>query len=116
MKRTKVLRLRGLPVHPKPQVSEYMRVIEDQNNHVPEMNRVLEPRNPTMLASSYEAPAFNLLRLELEWALEMVTQLKAKGRVSGAKDLLYQLQGQVRGQVKGSLPFCSLLSFPISSI
>ncbi|KAI5208929.1 Olfactomedin-4 [Manis pentadactyla] len=66
-----------------------------RNNHVPEMNRVLEPRNPTMLASSYEAPAFNLLRLELERALEMVTQLKAKGRVSGAEDLLYQLQGQV---------------------
>lgn len=66
------------------------------------MNRVLEPRNPTMLASSYEAPAFNLLRLELEWALEMVTQLKAKGRVSGAKDLLYQLQGQVLVPIKDS--------------
>ncbi|KAK2491902.1 LOW QUALITY PROTEIN: hypothetical protein MC885_017165 [Smutsia gigantea] len=44
---------------------------------------------------SREAPAFNLLCLELERALEMVTQLKAKGRVSGAEDLLYQLQGQV---------------------
>ncbi|XP_035884823.1 olfactomedin-4-like isoform X1 [Phyllostomus discolor] len=76
-------------------VSEYAHATEDQDNQVLEMNHALKFRNPTVLAASYESPAFNLLRLELEGAQELAAQLKAKGRVSAAGDLLYQLQSQV---------------------
>ena len=63
------------------------------------MNHALKFRNPTALAASYESPAFNLLRLELEGAQELAAQLKANGRVSAAGDLLYQLQSQVCGWI-----------------
>nr|XP_054097959.1 olfactomedin-4-like isoform X2 [Callithrix jacchus] len=76
-------------------VSEYALAIEDQENEVLEMSHILELRNPSTLASPYENPAFNLLRLELEGAQKLVTQLKAKGGVSVAGDLLYRLQSQV---------------------
>lgn len=76
------------------QVSEYARTIEDNDNQILEMNDALKSRNPTAPAVSYESPAFNLLRLELEGAQELVAQLKAKGR---AGDILYQLQSQVCG-------------------
>uniref|UniRef100_A0A671EVD4 Olfactomedin-like domain-containing protein n=1 Tax=Rhinolophus ferrumequinum TaxID=59479 RepID=A0A671EVD4_RHIFE len=76
-------------------VSEYAHAIEDQENQVLEMNSTLNSRNPTFLASSYEFPAFNLLRLELEGAQELVAQLKTNRRVSGVSDLLHELQSQV---------------------
>ncbi|XP_040486604.1 olfactomedin-4 isoform X2 [Ursus maritimus] len=44
---------------------------------------------------SREAPTYSLLRLELEGARELVTQLTAKGGGSVAEDLLSQLQSQV---------------------
>ncbi|XP_036180349.1 olfactomedin-4-like [Myotis myotis] len=75
-------------------VSEYAHTIEDNDNQILEMNGALKSRNPTAPAVSYESPAFNLLRLELEGAQELVAQLKAKGRVR-AGDILYQLQSQV---------------------
>lgn len=67
------------------------------------MNSTPKSRNATALASSYESPGFDLLYLELEGAQELVAQLKAKGRVSEAGDLLYQLQSQVCGWIKRSL-------------
>ncbi|XP_074193236.1 olfactomedin-4 isoform X1 [Rhinolophus sinicus] len=76
-------------------VSEYASAIEDQENQILEMNSALKSRNPTFLASSYEFPAFDLLRLELEGAQELVAQLKTKGRLSGVRDLLHELQSQV---------------------
>uniref|UniRef100_G1M469 Olfactomedin-4 n=1 Tax=Ailuropoda melanoleuca TaxID=9646 RepID=G1M469_AILME len=54
---------------------------EDQGNQVLEMN--------------LEAPTYSLLRLELEGARELVTQLMAKGGGSVTEDLLSQLQSQV---------------------
>ncbi|XP_021541310.1 olfactomedin-4-like [Neomonachus schauinslandi] len=44
---------------------------------------------------SREAPTYNLLRLELEGARELVTQLMAKEGGSETEDLLSQLQSQV---------------------
>ncbi|XP_017362765.1 uncharacterized protein LOC108288368 isoform X3 [Cebus imitator] len=70
-------------------VSEYVRTTEGQDNEVLEMSHILESRNPSALASPYEIPAFNLLHLELEGIQELVTQLKAKGGISVAGDLLY---------------------------
>lgn len=49
---------------PHSQISEYARAIEDQDSQVLEINGSLNSRDPTALASSYESPAFNLLRLE----------------------------------------------------
>lgn len=88
--------------NPHAQVSEYAHAIEDQENQVLEMNSALNSRNPTFLASSYEFPAFNLLRLELEGAQELVAQLKTNRRVSGVSDLLHELQSQVCGWIKES--------------
>lgn len=89
---------------PHAQVSEYARAIEDQDSQVLEINDSPNSRDPTALASFYESPVFNLLRLELEGAQELVAQLKAKERVSGAGDFLYQLQSQVCGLIKEFLP------------
>ncbi|XP_045433858.1 olfactomedin-4-like [Pipistrellus kuhlii] len=75
-------------------VNEYARTIEDNDNQILEVNGALKARNPIAPAVSYESPAFNLLRLELEGAQELVAQLKAKGRLR-AGDILYQLQSQV---------------------
>lgn len=57
---------------PHSQISEYARAIEDQDSQVLEINGSLNSRDPTALASSYESPAFNLLRLELEGAQGLV--------------------------------------------
>ncbi|XP_036115453.1 olfactomedin-4-like [Molossus molossus] len=76
-------------------VSEYSHAFEDYDNQILEMNGALKSRNPTVPAVSYESPAFNLLRLELEGAQELAAQLAAKGKISAARDLLYQLQSQV---------------------
>lgn len=98
MERAIAVEVCELPVHPPAhaQVSEYARTIEDNDNQILEMNGALKSRDPTAPAVSYESPAFNLLRLELEGAQELVAQLKAKGRVR-AGDILYQLQSQVCG-------------------
>lgn len=88
---------------PHAQVIEYASAIEDQENQILEMNSALKSRNPTFLASSYDFPAFDLLRLELEGAQELVAQLKTKGRDSGVRDLLHELQSQVCVWIKESL-------------
>ena len=61
------------------------------------MNHILESRSPAAFAASCETPAFTLLCLELERALELVILLKVRGEVGGTKDLLYQLESQVCG-------------------
>lgn len=63
---------------------------------------MLESRNLGVTVSQYDNPAFNLLRLELEGAQELAAQLKANGGVSGATDLLHQLQNQVCRYIKES--------------
>ncbi|KAL0629478.1 Olfactomedin-4 [Plecturocebus cupreus] len=85
------------------QVSECARAVEDQDNEVLEMNHTLESRNPSALASPYENPAFNLLRLELEGAQELVTQLKDKGGISVAGDLLYDSRARLRQVTNANL-------------
>ncbi|XP_006870393.1 PREDICTED: olfactomedin-4-like [Chrysochloris asiatica] len=76
-------------------VSDYSCTTDYQDNQVLEMAHNLQSKSPSALPSSYEAPAFNLLRLELEGAQKLVTQLKAKGGLSRLEGLLNQLQGQV---------------------
>lgn len=63
------------------------------------MNGARKSRNPTARVDSYESPAFNLLRLELEGVQQLAAQLKTKGRVGAAGELLYQLQRQVCGEI-----------------
>lgn len=82
---------------PHVQVSEHAFATEDQSKQVLEMNHILEFRNPAAFAASCETPAFTLLCLELERALELVIPLKVRGEVGGTKDLLYQLESQVCG-------------------
>ena len=82
---------------PRVQVSEHAFATEDQSKQVLEMNHILESRNPAAFAASCETPAFTLLCLELERALELVIPLKVRGEVGGTKDLLYQLESQVCG-------------------
>uniref|UniRef100_A0A8C9LML1 Olfactomedin-like domain-containing protein n=1 Tax=Piliocolobus tephrosceles TaxID=591936 RepID=A0A8C9LML1_9PRIM len=60
---------------------EYAHTIEDKDNEVLEMSHMPESWNPSALASPYENPAFNLLRLELEGAQELAIQLKAIGGI-----------------------------------
>nr|XP_028689500.1 uncharacterized protein LOC106993361 [Macaca mulatta] len=74
------------PVH---EVSEYAHTIEDKDNEVLEMSHMPESWNPSALASPYKNPAFNLLRLELEGAQKLVTQLTAIGGIIVAADLLH---------------------------
>lgn len=88
---------------PHSQISEYARAIEDQDSQVLEINGSPNSRDPTALSSSYESPAFNLLRLELEGAQGLVAQLKAKEMSGRDGDFLYQLQSQVCGLIKESL-------------
>ncbi|XP_066106867.1 olfactomedin-4-like [Saccopteryx bilineata] len=76
-------------------VSEYARTIKDQDTQILEMNGTPKARSPPALASSYEFPTFNLLRLELEAAEELAAQLKAKGKIREAENIFYQLQSQV---------------------
>lgn len=96
MERAIAVEVWELPVHlpPPAQINEYARTIEDNDNQILEVNGALKSRNPIAPAVSYESPAFNLLRLELEGAQELVAQLKTKGSVR-AGDILYQLQSQV---------------------
>ncbi|XP_042543070.1 olfactomedin-4-like [Dipodomys spectabilis] len=75
--------------------NDYARAIEEQDNQVLEMNHIPEFRNPSTVASHDESPAFNLLRVELEGVQHLASQLNVKGGVSGAADLLHQLQGKV---------------------
>lgn len=82
------------------QVKEYAHVIEDQESQTLELSHMLEARNPGVTLSQYDNPAFNLLRLELEGVQELAAQLKANGGVSGASDLLYQLQNWVCRYIK----------------
>lgn len=77
------------------QVKEYAHAIEDQDSQPLELSHSLESRNPGVTVSQYDNPAFSLLHLELEGAQELAAQLKASGDVSGATDLLHQLQSQV---------------------
>ncbi|ELK09394.1 Olfactomedin-4 [Pteropus alecto] len=72
-------------------VSEYARAIEDQDSQVLEINDSPNSRDPTALASSYESPVFNLLRLELEGAQELVAQLKAKKELVANASLTLKL-------------------------
>uniref|UniRef100_A0A8C6QN35 Olfactomedin 5 n=3 Tax=Nannospalax galili TaxID=1026970 RepID=A0A8C6QN35_NANGA len=74
---------------------EFAHAPEDQDSQALEMNRMQESRNPGVISSPYDHPAFNLLRLELEGAQELAAQLKAEGGNNGAADLLHQLQSQV---------------------
>lgn len=84
------------------QAKGYVHDIEDQDSQTPELSHMLESRNPGVTVSQYDNPAFKLLRLELEGAQELATQLKASGGVSGATDLLHQLQNQVYRYIKES--------------
>lgn len=61
---------------------------------------MLEARNPGVTASHSDNPAFNLLRLKLDGAQELAAQLQAKTGVSGAMELIHQLQNQVCRQIK----------------
>lgn len=101
---------------PHSQISENARAIEDQDSQVLEINGSLNSRDPTALSSSYESPAFNLLRLELEGAQGLVAQLKAKEMSGRDGDFLYQLQSQVCGLIKESLTPPSLLPYLISNL
>lgn len=101
---------------PHSQISEYARAIEDQDSQVLEINGSPNSRDPTALSSSYESPAFNLLRLELEGAQGLVAQLKAKEMSGRDGDFLYQLQSQVCGLIKESLTPPSLLPYLISNL
>uniref|UniRef100_G1U7E2 Olfactomedin-like domain-containing protein n=1 Tax=Oryctolagus cuniculus TaxID=9986 RepID=G1U7E2_RABIT len=76
-------------------VSEYAPAIDDQENQVLEMSYTLKSKNPSAFTLPSEAPSFNKLQLELQRVQKSVTQLKVNGEVSGAGDLLHQLQGQV---------------------
>lgn len=87
------------------QVKEYAHVIEDQDSQILELSHMLEARNPGVTLSQYDNPAFNLLRLELEGAQELAAQLKANGGVSGASDLLYELQNRVCRYIKEPPPY-----------
>lgn len=83
--------------------------IEDKDNHTLELSHMLESRNPGVPVPLYDNPAFNMLYLELEGAQELAAQLKAEGGgVSGATDLLHQLQNQVCNYIQEpSLPCTS---------
>jgi hypothetical protein len=61
------------------------------------MRHTLEFKHPSAVVSLYENSTFNLLLLELEGAQHLATQLKVNGGISGAADVLHQLQGQVGG-------------------
>ncbi|XP_057633085.1 olfactomedin-4-like [Chionomys nivalis] len=74
---------------------EYAPPTEDQDNQTLEVSHTLESRNPGVTGSQYDNPAFNLLRLELERAQELIAQHQANAGVSGAWELLHQLGNQV---------------------
>ncbi|XP_028717408.1 olfactomedin-4-like [Peromyscus leucopus] len=74
---------------------EYAYTTEDQDSQTLELSPMLESKNPGVTMSQYDNPSFNLLRLELEGAQELAAQLQAKAGVSGATELLQQLQNQV---------------------
>ncbi|XP_012863879.1 olfactomedin-4 [Echinops telfairi] len=76
-------------------VSENPGIIDYHDNQALEMTYKLQSRSASASPAFYEAPAFKLLGLQLEGAQQLVTQLKAKGGVSGSENLLNQLQGQV---------------------
>lgn len=77
------------------QAKEYAYTTEDQDSQTLELSHMLESNNPGVTMSQYDNPSFNLLRLELEGAQELAAQLQAKAGVSGATELLQQLQNQV---------------------
>ncbi|XP_035293114.1 olfactomedin-4 [Cricetulus griseus] len=74
---------------------EYTHTTEDQDSQTLELSHMLEARNPGVTASHSDNPAFNLLRLKLDGAQELAAQLQAKAGVSGAMELIHQLQNQV---------------------
>ena len=94
--------VRGTTYLSHAQAKEYVHVIEDQDSQTLELSHMLESRNLGVTVSQYDNPSFNLLRLELEGAQELAAQLKANGGVSGATDLLHQLQNQVCRYIKES--------------
>ncbi|XP_048215463.1 olfactomedin-4-like [Perognathus longimembris pacificus] len=88
-----VQKLTGMYEQQVSRANDYAPAIGDQDDL--EMSHILESRNPSTVASRPGSPASNLLRVELEGAQHLATQLKAEGGVSGAADLLHQLQGKV---------------------
>lgn len=82
------------------QAKEYAYITEDQDSRTLELSHMLDSRNPGVTESQSDNPAFNLLRLQLERAQELAAQLQTKAGVSGAMELIHQLQNQVCRQIK----------------
>lgn len=116
-KKPQILRFGGTacPI-PLAQVSEYARTIEDHVNQVLEMNHALESRNPIVLGVSYEAPAFNLLRLELEGAQEWWPSLRLREELVRLGAPSTNFRTKYLDGLKNLSPLHSLLSNLISDL